>query len=491
MRVARSAAGTAIRLGSHGYYRGPMLDERRQVVFLHIPKTAGTTLRSVLTDRFEGLPIFPDAETMSKFGGYAPVAHLESLDGEVRSRFALIMGHYTWPAVRALVREPFRISVVRDPLARTISELKHIQRVPTHFLREQIGAGSVDTAAILNSDPGRHYLKNRQIRTFAPTLSEAVDVLNSMEFVGVHERLGDSIRLLARLLGWPEPEHPPRRLNRAPAMQEELGLLTDEDRGIVEELIAQDRKFYDIACELFADRFDAEFGTPEPSPHLVDDLTYFLHIPKAAGTTLRALLKANFRQTETVLGYDQPASEWYDYRFDELVAPELGIRFFAAHLDWTLVERARHRTVRVVTMLRDPIDRTISAYRHFQRHQGFTGSLSDFIEQHPNQVVDVQARRLAGDPDGLAERDEIARTALNRLGDPRLIFGISESFERSVDHIMQRLGFERPASSRRLNAAPTPHAPSDAERALIAPLVEADVALYRAAVDRFEAVASG
>ncbi len=467
-----------------------MLDGRRQVVFLHIPKTAGTTLRSILRDRFDGLPIFPDDATMSKFGGYAPLAHLESLDRDARGRLALIMGHYTWPALRPLVEDPFRISVVRDPMARTISELKHIQRVPTHFLREQIGAEVIDTQAILGSEVGRHYLKNRQIRTFAPTLTEAVEVLQQMEFVGIHERLGDSIRLLARLLDWPEPAHPPRRLNRAPAVQDELGILTDTDRAVVEELIAQDRKFYDIASGLFAERFNASYGTPEAVPHLVDDLTYFLHIPKAAGTTLRALLKANFSDAETVLGYDQPAGEWHDYLFDELVAPELGIRFFAAHSDWTLVERVRHRRVRVVTMFRDPIDRAISAYRHFQRHQGFSGGLSDFIEQHPNQVRDVQARRLAGDPDGMLDWDDVAQVAVDRLDDSRLVFGISESFERSVAHIMRRLELDQPTSLRRLNTAPTPHAPSDDEQALIAPLVQADMALYRAAVESFEAVTS-
>lgn len=141
-------------------------------------------------------------------------------------------------------------------------------------------------------------------------------------------------------------------------------------------------------------------------------LWFFLHIPKTAGSSLRTELVSILRpNANVVVDYLAPV-ESFDQRLDRAVADFIErskttpYRFASGHLRGVHLERikAARPDLRLVTMLRNPTDRVISAWRYmrtpahppyerfkveFPTFESFVGS-----EQSQNEIY----RRLARDP---------------------------------------------------------------------------------------------
>jgi hypothetical protein len=98
----------------------------RPIFFCHIPKTAGTSVRRALEEAFTPHMIMPDAFMIARNEGrYPPISifkdGLSLQPGAVR----LLRGHYPF-AARRLLEDPLTITVLRDPVQRSISELRHL-----------------------------------------------------------------------------------------------------------------------------------------------------------------------------------------------------------------------------------------------------------------------------------------------------------------------------------------------------------------------------
>jgi hypothetical protein len=104
------------------------------------------------------------------------------------------------------------------------------------------------------------------------------------------------------------------------------------------------------------------------------------HIPKTAGTSLRQVTRANFGPDEVagieqLFGLDRIRADWkwdnairaYRYEYESL-APErkARIRCFVGHTAPLLLQAVDDRPVRAFTLLRDPVARVVSLWRHAQ-----------------------------------------------------------------------------------------------------------------------------
>lgn len=124
---------------------------------------------------------------------------------------------------------------------------------------------------------------------------------------------------------------------------------------------------------------------------------YFLHIPKCAGTTFRTWLENNYHKDETI-GF------WNDISVTKTPPSVLkSKRCISSHSGWGLMEHLAD-THRVVTVLRDPIERTISSYRFIQQITGHAlNKLARSVNtleffQHPTVrrcMANGQTRQLA------------------------------------------------------------------------------------------------
>jgi len=249
----------------------------------------------------------------------------------------------------------------------------------------------------------------------------------------------------------------------------------------------------------------AQQGSPAEARSL-----YYLHIPKTAGTSLISFLDAQFAPAEIcpaqllpelfALGRDQVG----DYRF------------YRGHL-WHGLERHVGRPLRYLTMLRDPLRRTVSWFSHVRRDPGAyrheqvvreNWSLLDFVNDERTRwdlvnaqtvflALDLDHARLAADPVGYGQ--QAVRDCVGRGDDPALLalarrrlesmhFGITERLADSLTLFAHAFGFDpgMPAPCLNVSAARADAVEVSAEaRAAIERATVLDRALYAWAVERF------
>jgi hypothetical protein len=236
----------------------------------------------------------------------------------------------------------------------------------------------------------------------------------------------------------------------------------------------------------------AEESRPDLEPKIKD--VVFVHIPKAAGTSMRHMLSASLPMATQVFEYGADTATLIAAQRATLDASESGatatmmsgniIDAFAS--DFRTPEKIaalraeaprgqrflvssqkpiRHWTgafhpASVVTFLRDPVERVASSYRMHVRQKRFTGSFAEFYESHDQ--INVQCRQLSG-------------MDLRALG----FVGLFEFMPDMVRALSRHLGVE--LRMRHDNAAGrTPRPTIDAAtRARILALNEDDLCLYR------------
>jgi hypothetical protein len=110
------------------------------VLFMHIPKTAGTSMRRMLESVYDKEDVaylydphdWPTAILPQNFAG-VPI--------EQRSRMRLVVGHFPYGIHRLLPGPSTYVTVLRDPMDRLISLYHHNRLRATGPLRESLDAG--------------------------------------------------------------------------------------------------------------------------------------------------------------------------------------------------------------------------------------------------------------------------------------------------------------------------------------------------------------
>ena len=92
----------------------------RSLFFLHIPKTAGTSLRELLSCRFA------PADILALSGATRARQRAQQLADVAQYRF--VHGHVPYALVDRFPRRPFVVTLLRDPLDRAVSAFYDMQR---------------------------------------------------------------------------------------------------------------------------------------------------------------------------------------------------------------------------------------------------------------------------------------------------------------------------------------------------------------------------
>jgi hypothetical protein len=196
------------------------------LVFSHIPRTGGTSLRKFIAERVE-THCFMDA-----LSDFAFASDAELMDYE------FVATHCGHGAFRRL-SSARRLIVLRDPVERVVSHY--------HFLREQdadvsyashyaktmsladfvsqtnpaVSIGFQDTQLWhLIEDKGHAFRQRHAALDDDEKLSVALDNLATYEFVGFHHELESVFKRLVHAFGWRDGERPRLASSRRPAIQE-------------------------------------------------------------------------------------------------------------------------------------------------------------------------------------------------------------------------------------------------------------------------------
>jgi hypothetical protein len=243
-----------------------------RLYYLHIPKTGGTSLTSFLDNQFEREEICP-AQLLPE---------LFALPLESMERYRLYRGHL-WHGLSGYIGQQLNyITMLRDPVQRTVSWYLHAMRDPNAYRHRQINdegwtlldfvrdsqtnwdlinaqtlflAADLDYGK-LSRDPvgyGQAAIKELAARRQDRELLEvAKGRLESFAFFGITERMRDSMSLLAHTLGF-FPNFSVPKLNTS-SKRSGANALSTEELDAIRELTPLDQELYASACKLFEER---------------------------------------------------------------------------------------------------------------------------------------------------------------------------------------------------------------------------------------------
>jgi hypothetical protein len=239
------------------------------IAFVHIPKTAGTALNSMLARQYS-----PDEvhEVMMRGMSWVvprPVlvprplisfSKLRRLKAALRDRrrVHLVRGHFDLSIMDVLPSDARFFTMLRDPVERAISHYYHYRRMtsdPTHALAMRSTLSEwVSARGLVEMDNGQTRRLAGEMdlpcgRVTPRTLDRAKSNLaERFAVVGLTERFDESLVLLQRAFGWPRHGFPARNVgdNRPPR-----AALGGETLRAIEECNRFDLDLYRFASELF------------------------------------------------------------------------------------------------------------------------------------------------------------------------------------------------------------------------------------------------
>ncbi|MFM2091611.1 MAG: hypothetical protein RLZZ127_2100 [Planctomycetota bacterium] len=213
----------------------------------------------------------------------------------------------------------------------------------------------------------------------------------------------------------------------------------------------------------------------QPGPLIV------IHIPKTAGTSLRVMLEQRLAPAERLWIYGTKETLSLDQAGALPAETIRSTRVCMGHFPYGVHERLGVAP-RYATVLRDPVDRVISRYRHALRAAGLTPEalpIQEWLDRERSRgslvPFDHQVRLLGGDgPDALGQ-------AIARLKRDFVAVGFVDTLPRFVRRLSGHLGIDlgrpevRNATPKRAGDIP------ESWRTLVADLNRGDIELVRIA----------
>lgn len=250
-------------------------------VFLHVPKTAGSSLISIFRTILGPEEVGPNI-----------AARFDEIDPADFARYRMVVGHLRYDQLRHFPGRRL-LTFLRDPVDVIVSKYFYYRRIPdgaAEFFEPHVRlcrelplpeflqhAGRLK--AFFNDAVWRFAGLGRH-GPFTPesdALALARERLASCDFVGIYEELADSVDLMSYTFGWPHIDGIPREnatSGRKP--------LRDIDPGTIRKIAeanALDAELYRFGCALFEQRKREAWktvlsgaGGPRPAPKMPEAL---------------------------------------------------------------------------------------------------------------------------------------------------------------------------------------------------------------------------
>jgi hypothetical protein len=218
------------------------------VLFLHIPKTGGTTLRDLLHRQYAGLA----DDQIYTVRTLKESPRFLQLSEEARRSLRLVLGHFSFGLHRALQGPSTYVTFLRDPLRRVVSSYyfaKWDVGNEHHQLIHQTGIGPVDF--LCSSEFS--WLENSQVKLIAgvedmtkPCNEQVYQkaIANLEQYfccVGLLERFDESLLCLKDALGLGYPFY---RIQNVTPKQVQDRPLSEMDREEIRKILQYDYRLY-------------------------------------------------------------------------------------------------------------------------------------------------------------------------------------------------------------------------------------------------------
>jgi hypothetical protein len=247
--------------------------EDRAVVFLHIGKTAGSTLHRILRRHYpaELTYVIPTGARAERIGspretggaGRSRTPREKSLErfaalpAERRAQLRLVLGHTVFGIHELLPGPATYLTLLRDPLRLVPSQYRYISQTRGHRLHDAVGrmtlAEYVRSGVSINANNSQTRAVAGDLDTPFGSCDEELllraqrNIEQHFAVVGLTERFDDSLLLMRQAFGWTRLHYVRAKVSRGPAQAP----LSDDERAAILELNELDVRLYRWAAERF------------------------------------------------------------------------------------------------------------------------------------------------------------------------------------------------------------------------------------------------
>jgi hypothetical protein len=220
------------------------------LIFLHAPKTGGTTMMRIIERQY------PAGSVLGRYDS-SDGAELANLPPDELERLRAVGGHFRFGAHDFIARDTVYVTMLRDPVARVISHYHFVRQRPEH---DQYQAATALSLRDFVRSSGSAEPNNDQTRLLAGGMSDdhptPDDMLaaarrnlrDGVAVVGLTEEFDRSLLLMRREFGWDRPFYLRENVTRGRAHR---GVISAETRRMIEDFNALDRALYEEARTLF------------------------------------------------------------------------------------------------------------------------------------------------------------------------------------------------------------------------------------------------
>jgi hypothetical protein len=227
--------------------------------FVHVPKTAGSSLQKMLADQFRQEVIYPNESWRKKNRGHLYLPIFQQFAPKNLLDFQLIMGHMPMAAAELMPQPIHILSFLRHPYQRCLSRLNFESKLRLSFnpdtwesIPDKLKASLYNTQTLYFADKSKDdflYWKN-WMRMDEKALKQAKENLEACSFIGLTDRFSESIALSERTFGWrfSQAYHvlkSPQKFNLS---------LSEEFWRAIKNNNEYDMELYEFAVELFEKR---------------------------------------------------------------------------------------------------------------------------------------------------------------------------------------------------------------------------------------------
>ncbi len=226
------------------------------VIFIHIPKAAGSTLRAIIQNQYKRHVMYAIdgrrvKESVEEFK-ILPLSH--------REKIRVLLGHMLFGLHEYIPRPSTYITILRDPVERVISNYYYVLRKPAHRMHDEVTSQKMTLKEYVESKINTQ-LNNGQTRVisgindvlFGKCTNEMFErakknIENHFSVVGLTERFDETLILLQRVLAWRRPFYIMKNVTKNRPVKENI---SEDTLNTIEYYNKLDIALYKFAKERF------------------------------------------------------------------------------------------------------------------------------------------------------------------------------------------------------------------------------------------------
>lgn len=232
-------------------------EQDRSIIFLHVPKAAGSTLNKILERQYEKKSIFfiENGSHIKEF-----IAEFKRLPEARKREIKVFQGHIKFGLHERLPQPSTYITIIREPVERIISHYYYVLRTPRHYLYDEVTSKNMSLKDYVCSRITTE-LDNAQTRIlsgvesvgFGECSTENLEsakknLQEHFSVVGLTERFDETLLLLKRALKWKNPFYIKQNVTKNRLLKEDI---SKDTLNIIEKYNELDIELYRYVEEMF------------------------------------------------------------------------------------------------------------------------------------------------------------------------------------------------------------------------------------------------